>query len=86
MMGSKPFDGIFLTAISFQVAELTPDVLPPTAQVEFPDPDVLYKFSVIIRPTEGYWKGGRFELKIEVPDDYNMSPPKVCRILSKGFF
>ncbi|XP_003745550.1 NEDD8-conjugating enzyme UBE2F [Galendromus occidentalis] len=65
-----------------QVAELTPEVLPSTAQVSFPHPDSLHKFHVYIRPTEGYWRGGRFEFEVSVPEDYNMSPPKVrCKTI-----
>lgn len=68
----------------FQVAELTPEVLPPTAEVKFPHPDRLYKFHVYIRPVEGYWRGGRFEFEVSVPDDYNMSPPKVLTMSCSG--
>lgn len=44
------------------------------------NPDLLHKFRLVICPREGYWKGGRFEFDIDVPEDYNFSPPKcVCK-------
>lgn len=74
-----PFHTIRSRLYLSQVAELTPEILPPTAVVKFPNPDKLHKFYAYIRPVEGYWRGGRFEFEISVPDDYNMSPPKVCQ-------
>ncbi|XP_022658871.1 NEDD8-conjugating enzyme UBE2F-like isoform X2 [Varroa jacobsoni] len=63
-----------------QVAELTADVIPASATVEFPDPNVLHSFRIVLRPTEGHWRGGRFVFDVEVPEEYNMVPPKViCR-------
>ncbi|XP_064467371.1 NEDD8-conjugating enzyme UBE2F-like [Ornithodoros turicata] len=51
--------------------------LPCTCTVKFDDPDVLHRFELIIMPEEGYWQGGRFVFPVEVPEDYNMVPPKV---------
>ena len=34
-------------------------------------------FNVTISPDQGYWRGGQFKFKFNVPDDYPMSPPEV---------
>ncbi|KAK7507673.1 hypothetical protein BaRGS_00001608 [Batillaria attramentaria] len=53
--------------------------MPRTCRVQFDDPSVLHHFFLYITPDEGYWLGGRFKFEIEVPDDYNIVPPKaVC--------
>lgn len=51
--------------------------LPSSCTLKFDDPDVLHRFELIITPEEGYWQGGRFVFLVEVPEDYNMVPPKV---------
>ncbi|KAM3853047.1 NEDD8-conjugating enzyme UBE2F isoform 3-T5 [Vipera latastei] len=59
-----------------EVAELEVN-LPCTCQVNFPDPNKLHFFLLIINPDEGYYRNGTFQFEIEVPDAYNMVPPKV---------
>ncbi|MCL4123966.1 UNVERIFIED_CONTAM: hypothetical protein GTU68_054129 [Idotea baltica] len=51
--------------------------LPEGVQVKFANPDVLYKFQIIISPTEGYWCSGVFEFEVTVPEEYNIAPPIV---------
>jgi len=51
--------------------------LPTTCKAHFPNPNELHKLEITIVPDEGYWYGGKFKFLIEVPDDYNMVPPKV---------
>ena len=46
-------------------------------KIEFPDPNVLSEFYIIISPTEGLWKNGKFKFLVTVNDEYNMIPPKV---------
>ncbi|XP_064308196.1 NEDD8-conjugating enzyme UBE2F isoform X2 [Phalacrocorax carbo] len=48
-----------------------------TCKVNFPDPNKLHYFQLTVIPDEGYYQGGKFQFEIEVPDAYNMVPPKV---------
>nr|XP_033800242.1 NEDD8-conjugating enzyme UBE2F isoform X3 [Geotrypetes seraphini] len=59
-----------------EVAELEAN-LPCTCKVNFPDPNKLHYFQLIVNPDEGYYQAGKFQFEIEVPDAYNMVPPKV---------
>jgi ubiquitin-conjugating enzyme E2 M len=45
-------------------------------EMEFPDPDDIMSFTVTLKPDEGFWKGGSFTFKFEIPADYPHSPPK----------
>ncbi|KAH9500010.1 Nedd8-conjugating enzyme UbcE2M [Bulinus truncatus] len=51
--------------------------LPRTCQVEFPDPDDLLNFKVIISPDEEFYRGGRFVFSFKVGQGYPHDPPKV---------
>ena len=46
-------------------------------EIKFPDPNILYKFEVSIKPDDGMWKGGFFKFEVFVPEEYNMKPPVV---------
>nr|XP_009684063.1 PREDICTED: NEDD8-conjugating enzyme UBE2F isoform X3 [Struthio camelus australis] len=59
-----------------EVAELEAN-LPCTCKVNFPDPNKLHYFQLTVIPDEGYYQAGKFQFEIEVPDAYNMVPPKV---------
>uniref|UniRef100_A0A8C3YPY8 E2 NEDD8-conjugating enzyme n=1 Tax=Catagonus wagneri TaxID=51154 RepID=A0A8C3YPY8_9CETA len=59
-----------------EVAELEAN-LPCTCKVHFPDPNKLHYFQLTVTPDEGYYQGGKFQFETEVPDAYNMVPPKV---------
>ena len=48
--------------------------------MEFPDPDDIMNFSVTLKPDEGFWKGGKFTFKFEIPADYPHSPPKTVSV------
>lgn len=48
-----------------------------TCKVHFPDPNKLHCFQLTVSPDEGYYQGGKFQFETEVPDAYNMVPPKV---------
>lgn len=51
--------------------------LPKTCQVDFPDPDDLLNFKLIICPDEGFYRGGRFVFSFKVGQGYPHDPPKV---------
>ncbi|XP_069926069.1 NEDD8-conjugating enzyme UBE2F isoform X1 [Oryctolagus cuniculus] len=59
-----------------EVAELEAN-LPCTCKVHFPDPNKLHCFQLTVTPDEGYYQGGKFQFETEVPDAYNMVPPRV---------
>lgn len=53
--------------------------MPRTCKVQFDDPSVLHHFILNVTPDEGYWTGGKFKFDINVPEEYNIVPPKaVC--------
>uniref|UniRef100_A0A8C5F4Q3 E2 NEDD8-conjugating enzyme n=1 Tax=Gadus morhua TaxID=8049 RepID=A0A8C5F4Q3_GADMO len=51
--------------------------LPTTCKANFPDEDKLHHFHLAVSPDEGYYQSGRFQFEINVPEAYNMVPPKV---------
>jgi ubiquitin-conjugating enzyme E2 F len=51
--------------------------LPTTVKTNFPDSNCLSEFYIIVEPSEGLWKDGRFKFLISINEDYNMMPPKV---------
>uniref|UniRef100_A0A7N5ZUH5 E2 NEDD8-conjugating enzyme n=2 Tax=Anabas testudineus TaxID=64144 RepID=A0A7N5ZUH5_ANATE len=59
-----------------EVAELEAS-LPSTCKASFPDEDKLHHFQLAVSPDEGYYQSGRFQFEIDVPEAYNMVPPKV---------
>jgi len=60
--------------ITKDVNELT---LPNTCEIDFPDPDNLLVFKLIICPDEGYYRDGRFVFNFKVGQNYPHEPPKV---------
>lgn len=65
---------LFFCAYNADLNELN---LPKTCSTEFPDPDDLLNFKLIICPDEGYYKGGRFAFNFKVGANYPHEPPKV---------
>ncbi|XP_075904590.1 NEDD8-conjugating enzyme UBE2F isoform X2 [Nelusetta ayraudi] len=59
-----------------EVAELEAN-LPSTCKASFPDEDKLHHFQLAVSPDEGYYQSGKFQFEIDVPEAYNMVPPKV---------
>ncbi len=57
-----------------EVTELQAN-LPRTCALQFEDVDDLREFTLIVRPEEGYWRGGTFVFIIKVPPEYNIKPP-----------
>jgi len=47
------------------------------AQVDFPNPNDLTNFSVIITPDSGFWTGARYPFTFAIPALYPHEPPKV---------
>mmetsp|Transcript_15411 Transcript_15411/g.21084 ORF Transcript_15411/g.21084 Transcript_15411/m.21084 type:complete len:220 (-) Transcript_15411:1677-2336(-) len=47
------------------------------AQVEFPDPNDLTNFNVIVKPDSGFWSGARYNFTFSIPAGYPHEPPKV---------
>ncbi|KAL4609110.1 NEDD8-conjugating enzyme UBE2F isoform X1 [Arapaima gigas] len=48
-----------------------------TCKVSFPDVNKLHHFELDVCPDEGYYQSGKFRFEIDVPEAYNMVPPKV---------
>ncbi|XP_054276142.1 NEDD8-conjugating enzyme Ubc12 [Macrosteles quadrilineatus] len=51
--------------------------LPKTCNTEFPDPDDLLNFKLVICPDEGFYRSGRFVFSFKVGPNYPHEPPKV---------
>lgn len=51
--------------------------LPKTCETEFPDPDDLLNFKLVISPDEGFYKYGRFVFSFKVGPGYPHDAPKV---------
>uniref|UniRef100_A0A3Q3B6J2 E2 NEDD8-conjugating enzyme n=1 Tax=Kryptolebias marmoratus TaxID=37003 RepID=A0A3Q3B6J2_KRYMA len=48
-----------------------------TCKASFPDENKLHHFQLSVSPDEGYYQSGKFQFEIDVPEAYNMVPPKV---------
>jgi len=51
--------------------------LPKTCKTEFPDPDDLLSFKLIIFPDEGFYRNGQFHFSFKIGAAYPHEPPKV---------
>lgn len=40
------------------------------ATIDFPNPNDLTKFFVLVSPDTGYWKGAKYEFEFAIPDHY----------------
>lgn len=56
------------------IAELN---LPKTCKTDFPNPDDLLNFKIIIMPDEGFYRNGRFVFNFQIGQGYPHDPPKV---------
>lgn len=59
------------------LADLNELNLPKTCATEFPDPDDLLNFKLVICPDEGFYKCGCFRFNFKVGPNYPHEPPKV---------
>lgn len=48
-----------------------------TMKTEFPDPDDILNFKLIIEPDEGMYRGGRFVFSFKINQNFPHEPPKV---------
>lgn len=46
-------------------------------KTEFPDPDDILNFRLIIEPDEGMYRGGRFTFDFKINQNFPHEPPKV---------
>jgi len=51
--------------------------LPKTCKTEFPDPDDLLSFKLMIFPDEGFYRNGQFIFSFKIGAGYPHEPPKV---------
>jgi ubiquitin-conjugating enzyme E2 M len=51
--------------------------LPKTCQIDFPDPNDLLNFKLVICPDEGIYRGGQFVFNFAIGQGYPHEPPKV---------
>lgn len=56
------------------IADLNELNLPKTCATEFPDPDDLLNFKLIVCPDEGFYKGGRFVFTFKVGGPDQLQP------------
>ena len=54
--------------------------LPKTCKTEFPDPDDLLSFKLIIFPDEGFYRNGQFHFSFKIGAAYPHEPPKVSSL------
>ncbi|CAE7765314.1 UbcE2M, partial [Symbiodinium microadriaticum] len=47
------------------------------AKVNFPNPNDLTNFSVVVSPDSGLWQGATYHFTFEIPPNYPHEPPKV---------
>lgn len=47
-------------------------LLPASCSIHYHNENDLSKFTLIVKPTEGFWEGGTFRFDINVTEEYNM--------------
>jgi len=65
---------IYLSLIYLDIAELDGGSV---ARVNFPNPNDLTHFEVIITPDSGFWSGATYQFTIAIPPLYPHEAPKV---------
>eukprot|EP00052_Salpingoeca_macrocollata_P023433 m.205853 g.205853 ORF g.205853 m.205853 type:complete len:177 (-) comp22027_c0_seq1:236-766(-) len=51
--------------------------LPSNCELEFDNADDLLNFRLVMKPTDGFWAGGRFVFSVKIGPNYPHEPPKV---------
>ncbi|GIX95852.1 nedd8-conjugating enzyme UbcE2M [Caerostris darwini] len=79
--GESPIKGGTQKRASAAQLRITKDInelnLPKTCKMDFPEPDDLLNFKLIISPDEGFYRGGYFTFSFRVSPNYPHEPPKV---------
>lgn len=57
--------------------DITDLEIPNSIEIKFPDPQDLFNFFIHIKPVEGYYKGGKFDFKVEIGHNFPIDPPKI---------
>lgn len=58
--------------------------LPSTMELQYPDPEDIMNFQVLLRPDEGMYRGGTFRFSFEIGPNFPHEPPRV-RCLQKVY-
>lgn len=74
---SRPWPFHPITFVIYLPADISELNLPKTCATDFPDPDDLLNFKLIISPDEGFYRDGRFVFNFRVGSNYPHEPPKV---------
>ncbi len=61
------------SSLSLDLSELS---LGSTMRMEFPDPDDILNFTLIIEPDEGMYRGGRFTFEFKINPNFPHEPPR----------
>lgn len=61
---------VFISKSQTDINELS---LPKNCYTEFPDPDDLLNFKIVICPDEGYYKLGKFAFRFKVSRTLNLT-------------
>ena len=64
---------IFIVVVFLDIADFD-DI--SGMKLEWPDKDNFMRFLCFITPTEGLYKGAKYEWEIVIPNSYPHSPPK----------
>ncbi|ODV93317.1 hypothetical protein PACTADRAFT_51923 [Pachysolen tannophilus NRRL Y-2460] len=75
--GSKIYPAMI--RVQKDITELS---LPPTIKLNFPNPDDLMNFELLILPNEGFYKNGKFKFTCSINNNFPIEPPKF-KCLSK---
>lgn len=51
--------------------------LPNHVSMNQPDPSDVMNYKIIIKPDEGFYRGGRFSFDLRIPNTYPFDPPKL---------
>lgn len=50
--------------------------------IEMKKPENMFNFTFVVAPDDGYWKGGRFEVRVDIREKYPFTEP-IFRLLDK---
>lgn len=73
----SPFRNILHSYIHTSLSDIAELDGGSAAQVDFPNPNDLTSFNVIVTPDSGFWAGGKYIFSLTIPGGYPHEPPKV---------